>query len=149
MREERVTINILEWLDNCGWEIVCYDFPQSGTGRLLQPNPGVIAEKNKGGIIPDIVAVKGTIVCFFENKDRYYEADFDKLYELKSSGRYSQSISLLLSSYNITKIVYGIGIPDVPKHIKKSKTQLAKIDFLVSTDDNAKIDIHYDSEQVF
>ena len=38
MREERVTINILNWLESNGWKIICYDFPQSGTGVLLHPN---------------------------------------------------------------------------------------------------------------
>lgn len=40
MNEEKVTKCLLKWLIDNGWEIVCYDFPQSGTGRLLHPNKG-------------------------------------------------------------------------------------------------------------
>ena len=38
MREEHVTKATLKWLLANGWEIVCFDFPQSGTGRFLHPN---------------------------------------------------------------------------------------------------------------
>lgn len=38
MTEEQVTKAILQYLQNKGWHIVCFDFPQSGTGRVLHPN---------------------------------------------------------------------------------------------------------------
>ena len=50
MREEKVTKNILDWLEENGWTIICYDFPQSGTGVLLHLNNSNRTEKNKGGI---------------------------------------------------------------------------------------------------
>ncbi len=149
MREERVTINILNWLEENGWQIVCYDFPQSGTGILLHPNGDNRTEKNKGGIIPDIIAVKDNIALFFENKDRFYQPDFDKLFEIKTENNFSDSLNQLLSSFSISKIVYGIGIPEVKKHLEKSKTQLDKIDFLLTTNDNKNIEVHYDIEKVF
>lgn len=149
MREERVTINILNWLEENGWQIVCYDFPQSGTGILLHPNGDDRTEKNKGGIIPDIIAVKDTIALFFENKDRFYQPDFDKLFEIKAVNNFSNSLNQLLSGFSISKIVYGIGIPEENKHLEKSKTQLDKIDFLITTDDDKNIKIHYDNEKVF
>lgn len=148
MREERVTINILNWLEENGWQIVCYDFPQSGTGILLHPNGDNRTEKNKGGIIPDIIAVKDNIALFFENKDRFYQPDFDKLFEIKTENNFSDSLNQLLSGFSISKIVYGIGIPEVKKHIEKSKTQLDKIDFLISTNDNKNVEVHYDIEKV-
>lgn len=149
MREERVTINILNWLEENGWQIVCYDFPQSGTGILLHPNGDDRTEKNKGGIIPDIIAVKEDIALFFENKDRFYQPDFDKLFEIKTENNFSDSLNQLLSGFSISKIVYGIGIPEVKKHLEKSKTLLDKIDFLITTDDDKNIKIHYDNEKVF
>jgi Holliday junction resolvase len=149
MREERVTINILEWLENNGWQIVCYDFPQSGTGILLHPNEDNKTEKNKGGIIPDIIAVKGNVALFCENKDRFYEPDFDKLYEIKTENNYSDSLNRLLSTFKTTKIIYGIGIPAIEKHIMKSKMQLDKIDFLISTNEEKEVEVHYDIEKVF
>lgn len=149
MREERVTINILNWLEENGWQIVCYDFPQSGTGILLHPNGDDRTEKNKGGIIPDIIAVKEDIALFFENKDRFYQPDFDKLFEIKTENNFSDSLSQLLSGFGINKMVYGIGIPEEKKHLEKSKTQLDKIDFLITTDDNKNVKVHFDIEKVF
>ena len=149
MREERVTINILNWLEENGWQIVCYDFPQSGTGILLHPNGEDRTEKNKGGIIPDIIAVKEDIALFFENKDRFYQPDFDKLFEIKTENNFSDSLNQLLSGFSISKIVYGIGIPEEKKHLEKSKTQLDKIDFLITTDDNKNVKVHFDIEKVF
>ena len=63
MTEETVTKLLLEWLMNNGWEIICFDFPQSGTGRLLHPNGST--EKNKNAINPDIVAVRNGTCVFF------------------------------------------------------------------------------------
>lgn len=149
MREEKVTINIMNWLEENDWQIVCYDFPQSGTGVLLHPNGDNRTEKNKGGIIPDIIAVADNVALFFENKDRFYQPDFDKLFEIKTENNFSDSLNQLLSEFSVSKIVYGIGIPEEKKHIEKSKTQLDKIDFLITTDDNQNIKVHYDVEKVF
>ena len=149
MREERVTINILNWLEENCWQIVCYDFPRSGTGILLHPNGDDRTEKNKGGIIPDIIAVKEDIALFFENKDRFYQPDFDKLFEIKTENNFSDSLSQLLIGFSISKMVYGIGIPEEKKHLEKSKTQLNKIDFLITTDDNKNVKVHFDIEKVF
>ena len=38
MTEESVTKSILKWLMQNNWIIVCFDFPQSGTGHFLHPN---------------------------------------------------------------------------------------------------------------
>ena len=38
MTEEQVTKALLQHLTDNGWHIVCFDFPQSGTGRVLHPN---------------------------------------------------------------------------------------------------------------
>ena len=149
MREERVTINILNWLEENCWQIVCYDFPRSGTGILLHPNGDDRTEKNKGGIIPDIIAVKEDIALFFENMDRFYQPDFDKLFEIKTENNFSDSLSQLLRGFSISKMVYGIGIPEEKKHLEKSKTQLNKIDFLITTDDNKNVKVHFDIEKVF
>ena len=60
MTEEQVTKALLQYLTDNGWHIVCFDFPQSGTGRVLHPN-NADGEKNKDSIIPDIVAIKNNI----------------------------------------------------------------------------------------
>jgi hypothetical protein len=147
--EERVTLTIMEWLSINDWNIVTFDYPKSGTGHMLHPNSIDKTEKNKNGVIPDIIATKDSIALFFENKDRFYEPDFDKLNGIRNENNYSDSLNKLLSEFSISKIVYGIGMPEVKKHIEQSKTQLDKIDFLITTDDNKNIKVHYDIEKVF
>lgn len=149
MREENVTKNILQWLQNNNWKIICFDFPQSGTGVLLHLNNSNRTEKNKGGIIPDIIAVKNDIAVFFENKDRFYQPDFDKLFEIKTELNYSDSLGLLLSDHNISSILYGIGISDIKKEIEKCKQNIDKVDFLMSTNKKKEVTIHYDVNGVF
>lgn len=149
MREENVTKNILQWLQNNNWKIICFDFPQSGTGVLLHLNNSNRTEKNKGGIIPDIIAVKNDIAVFFENKDRFYQPDFDKLFEIKTELNYSDSLDLLLSDHNIRSILYGIGISDIKKEIEKCKLNIDKVDFLMSTNKKKEVTIHYDVNGVF
>lgn len=150
MKEERVTIHILNWLESNGWKIICYDFPQSGTGVLLHPNSEENrTTKNKGGIIPDIIAVKNNCALFFENKDRFYEPDFNKLFSLRTKQNYSNSLGELLNGHNIKVIYYGVAISDVEKEIKKSKLHLEKIQFLISTNEEKNITIHYDAEGIF
>ncbi len=149
MREEKVTKIILDWLEDNAWEIICYDFPQSGTGVLLHPNGSNRKEKNKGGIIPDIIAVKDNIAVFFENKDRFYEPDFDKLQEIKKESNYSDALDKLLTGFHIEAIYYGIAIPELKNAIDKSKLHLEKIDFLISTNEEEEILIHYDRNRIF
>ena len=106
MREEQVTKHILKWLMDSGWKIVCYDFPQSGTGRFLHPNGS--SSKNQDSINPDIVAVKNNTCVFFEDKDRFYYQDYQKLNLLITKNNYTEAISELLKEYEIKKFVYGI-----------------------------------------
>jgi len=149
MREEKVTKIMLDWLEYNAWKIICYDFPQSGTGVLLHPNGSNRKEKNKGGIIPDIIAVKDNVAVFFENKDRFYEPDFDKLQEIKKESNYSNALDKLLTGFHIEVIYYGIAIPELNNAIEKSKLHLEKIDFLVSINEKEKILIHYDKNRIF
>lgn len=149
MKEEKVTKNILDWLEDNGWNIICYDFPQSGTGVLLHLNNEKRTEKNKGGIIPDIIAIKSGNALFFENKDRFYEPDFDKLNEIRTKKKYSNSLDLLLDGFEVKNIYYGIGIPESEIELRKAKSHFQKIDFLISTNREKKVVIHYDINEIF
>jgi hypothetical protein len=149
MREENVTKNILIWLQSYGWNIVSYDFPQSGTGVLLHPNTDENrTAKNKGGIIPDILATRNSVAIFFENKDRFALSDFEKLKEIKTIGNFSNSLNTILSDFNVTSIYYGIGIPAIKKHIKKSMENIAELDFLISTLENGEVQIIFDKNEI-
>ena len=136
MTEERVTKAILKWLLDGGWEIVCFDFPQSGTGRLLHPNES--SEKNRNAINPDIVAVKNHVSVFFENKDRFYYPDYEKVNNLRINNDYSDAISDLLSNYSINTIFYGIGLP-VNKHKKRSMDSAHLVDFILGVNEDGTI----------
>jgi hypothetical protein len=139
MTEEQITKALLMWLNGKGWKILCFDFPQSGTGYNIHPNEEVRTTKNKGAIIPDIVAIKGTSVVFFENKDRFVLDDFIKTNELRRGSDYTDSIAKLLAGLNYTNIFYGVGLPLTPYNQKKSIQYTDKIDFAVFIDTDGSI----------
>ena len=140
MTEEEVTKAILKWLIENNWNIVCFDFPQSGTGRFLHPNYS--SSKNKDTINLDIVAVKNKKSVFFENKDRFYFPDYKKIYKLKTSNTYSNDIEELLKGYKIENKYYGIGIP-TNAHKKKSQSSINMVDFIVGVESNKETTVLY------
>lgn len=140
MTEEQVTKEILKWLMQGGWEIVCYDFPQSGTGVFLHPNGST--EKNKDTINPDIVAVKNNKCVFFENKSYFYFPDFEKVNTLRSTSDYSDAINDLLKKYTVDSINYGIGYPS-SVHKKKAQESVHMTDFIVGVSNDRKIEMLY------
>ena len=147
MTEEEVTKAILKWLIENNWQIVCFDFPQSGTGRLLHPNNS--SSKNKDAINPDIIAVKNNKSIFFENKDRFYFPDYEKIYTLKTSNEYSNAIEELLKEYDIENIFYGIGIPQ-NAHQKKSQSNTNMVDFIIGVKSNKEIKVlHQNNIEIF
>ncbi len=150
MKESKVTINILNWLENNGWKIISYDFPQSGTGILLHPNSEENKHsKNKGGIIPDILATRNGIAVFLENKDRFVLSDFEKIKEIKCLGNYSNGLTTVLANYNINSIYYGIGIPAVDKYIDKSLENKDDIDIIICTNENGEVQVIHDIMEIF
>jgi hypothetical protein len=146
MTEEQVTKSLLQYLTDNGWHIVCFDFPQSGTGTVLHPN-NAGGEKNKDTIIPDIVAVKNNIALFFENKDRFYLPDYKKINELIENNQFTHAIDNLLSHYIIKNIYYGIGLP-TEKHKQKSKESVNLVDFIVGVKEEKQIEILYNPKGI-
>lgn len=147
MTEEKVTKTILSYLQNNLWDIVTFDFPQSGTGKMLHPS-GSSSEKNKGGIIPDIVAVKDGLCVFFENKDRYYYPDFIKINDLIVNDTYKESIWELIGSFNVHTIRYGIGLPTA-KYTKNADKNKELTDFIIGVNDDYTIKAIYDKWGIF
>lgn len=146
MTEETVTKTILNWLIQRGWDIVCFDFPQSGTGHLLHPN-NAGSEKNKGSINPDIVTVKGEVCLFFENKNRFYYLDYEKQHSLINGNDYSIAIKNLLSPYSVTEIYYGIGSPII-KNSKKFLKSAQLVDFIIGVDETERISVLYNPNTI-
>ena len=129
MTEEQVTKAILTSLIECGWVIIAYDFPQSGSGKMLRPNDN-ISEKNKGGLIPDVVAVKNGVCLFFENKDRVVISDFQKVSSLIHDNQYTDDISTLLAGHSVIKMFYGVGFP-FDKWNKSADANISLVDFII------------------
>jgi Holliday junction resolvase len=150
MREEKVTLTIIAWLKSNGWQIVCFDFPQSGTGKVLHPNADIReSTKNKGSIIPDIIAVKDKIAVLFENKDRFVLSDFEKINELRTQNNFSNSLSTLLKNHEIENIFYGIGLPFQNSYLSKVIENQELTDFIVFIDETNQIQTGYDTKDVF
>lgn len=147
--EEQATKAILDWLENNNWEIICFDFPQSGTGISLHPNNELRTTKNKGAFIPDIVAIKNGIVVFFENKDRFVLDDFVKVQDLRQNNDYSNSIEKLLANFKFTKIFYGVGLVHSANTEQKTNENLDKIDFAILYHENKTIKIQFDPNEIF
>lgn len=141
--EEQVTKTILDWLEARNWKIICFDFPQSGTGVSLHPNERLKNTKNKGAFIPDIVAIKNGIVIFFENKDRFVLDDFVKVQNLKNNNDYSNSIQRLLAEFEYSEILYGVGLAYSNTAEKRINIHLDKIDFVVFYLSNGVIEPHF------
>ena len=147
--EEQLTKAILEWLIANNWEIICYDFPQSGTGLSIHPNEELRTTKNKGAIIPDIVAIKNGTVIFFENKDRFVLDDFIKVQDLRDNNDYSNSIQRLLAEFKYSKILYGVGLVHSENAELKTKLHLDKVDFAIFYHGDKTIKIQFDPNKLF
>jgi hypothetical protein len=140
VREEKITLSIVKWLKAAGWEIICIDFPQSGTGTVVHPNADIrLSTKNLGGIIPDILAVKGDDSIYFENKDRFYYDDFEKLRNIKESNMYSEGLLKLIVPRSLDKMIYAIGGPDIDSFTKRSMEYEHMVDMLVVVKENGEI----------
>lgn len=134
MTEEQVTKHILRHLIDCGWEIICYDFPHSGMGYQLHPDNA--SSKTEGTIIPDIVAVKDTTAVIFENKDHFERADFIKLNSLRSTTAYTQAWKRLFGGKKITQMKFCIGLPDTPQNQTKARQLQALVDHIFFVNNN-------------
>lgn len=147
--EEQATIAFIDWLESNCWEIICFDFPQSGTGVSLHPNEALRTTKNKGAFIPDIVAIKSGTVIFFENKDRFVIDDFIKVQDLRNNNDYTNSIQRLLAEFEYSEILYGVGLVHSNVAEQKTTDHLDKIDFAIFYHGNKKIEIQHDPKKIF
>lgn len=149
MTEEFVTLSILKFLKGNGWEIVCFDFPQSGTGLQIRPSADFLNKKGEtpGVIIPDILAVRGTTAIYMENKDRFVLSDFRKLEFIKSSGAYAEGFTKALHPHKAEAMIYGAGLPAVAKEIARAVLQ--PHDFLFAVHENGGVQVVDGPDSVF
>jgi hypothetical protein len=147
MTEEKLTKIVLDWLEANHWEIICYDFPQSGTGVLLHSNQS--NDKNKGGFIPDIVAIKNKNVVVFENKNRFVLEDYEKIDFLRNTDSYTNAFEKLLNTYSYQTIYYGIAIPLTKSNLLKDKINHYLVDFTIMVDNDNIAQIIFDTQNLF
>ena len=121
--EEFITKNILRNLIESGWNVVCFDFPQSGTGICLHPNDSI--DKTIGIWIPDVVAVRDGVCKIYENKSYLSASDINKIKKIKNSNNYSLALEKILLNHKVKVVKYGIGLP-----MKFENSILAEIDYL-------------------
>jgi hypothetical protein len=142
MTEEKLTVAILKWLENQGWQIISFDFPQSGTGIVLHPNQdNRLNTKNKRAIIPDIIAHRKGVSVFFENKDRFVLSDLQKVYQFKTIGIYHEAIAEILKPYPTEHIYFGIGLPKMDRLEKKLNPYEDLVDFILLVNKDSEIEI--------
>lgn len=145
MREEEVTKNILRFLIDRKWQIVCYDFPQSGTGKSLHPNGAT--SKNEGVIIPDVVAVRAGIALYLENKDHYYYPDYQKVQSVIRGNKYSDDFAKLLAGFNVAKMIAGIGLP-TSKYVGDAVANSLMVDVVLGVDEDGSVRTLYAQDGV-
>jgi len=129
MKEEQITKSILKYLVTLGWTVISYDFPQSGTGTIIQPTHRDKRTKNKGAIIPDIIAIRSQKVVIFENKDHFVFSDFQKIDSLRTDNVYLESFTKVLKAYTYEGLYYGVGLPDSDKAKLNTEKNKFMIDF--------------------
>lgn len=139
MREEQVTKSILNWLITNSWKVIAFDFPHSGTGIMLQPNNRAGDSKNKGSVIPDIIAFRTDSVIFFENKDRFVLSDINKINDIKLTDKYSDAIDKILKGYPYRHMYFGIGLPYSKVNVDKVNANISVIDFAVLVEQDSSI----------
>ena len=139
MTEENVTKAILSYLIGRGWEIVAFDFPQSGTGRSLHPSDS--ASKNAGVLIPDVVAKKGGVSIYMENKDRYFPEDFIKVNSVFQTRMYAESFLRVLG-VNQDTMFGGIGMPESCCDLIVEDVK-GLVDFVLRVSDEGIVDVDY------
>ena len=93
-------------------------------------------------INPDIVAVKNNTCVFFEDKDRFYYPDYQKVNLLITENNYTDAISELLKGYDTKRIVYGIGFPTTV-YSDKAKEANVLVDFVIGVDEDGTINKLY------
>jgi hypothetical protein len=150
MREEFVTISIINHLKLLNFCIVSFDYPQSGTGKILLPNDRGYKSKNEGGIIPDIVCIKGGNLLIFENKVNFFKPDIDALLTLTKSGKYTKALHQITLTNQINDApCVGVGLRDTGRNRTACKKYEGVIDFAIFVNESGEISIGFDRRDLF
>jgi len=120
LSEEKVTRELIRFHQREGWNVVSFDLPETGAGERIPPNNRQTGTKQRGSIVPDIVAVNGEILRLVESKPKFDMNDVRKL-ELVLNGEYSQGIERKFGHLEWESVEVSIGLP-----IAENSTTLEK-----------------------
>ena len=84
---------------------------------------------------------------FFENKDRFYYPDFEKVNDLIVNNDYTNDIVRLLAGRTVDVFFFGIGLP-TSKHSKGSKDAAHLVDFIVGVEESNAVSILYNPKMI-
>jgi hypothetical protein len=150
--ESIVTIAIIEWLEHSGWDILAFDYPQSGSGVLLKSRDDWEdrdASSKGSGVIPDIIGIKDTQIIVFENKVDFRLSDFEKIASMRTSRAYEESILKLATPSTGLIILYGVGLSATKRTLSKSLNFSHLVDFVVVVDKDRHINVLFDHHRVY
>lgn len=133
MTEPEITNCIVNYLRGLGWTIHAVDMPQMGGGVLLRPNGS--RQKNKGSLIPDLIASRGAKLLIVESKSYFEPKDIEKLV-LLASPEYSASLSELMTKTSTTELITAIAGPATDSLVSRRAEITSLVDhfFEVSQD---------------
>lgn len=147
MREEEITKRIVNILDKRGWEILAFDYPQSGTGIMLKDSRNS-KEKNKNCINPDILAIKNNVLLVMENKFNFSLKDIMKL-NLMKDGIFNHDLDRHFPKLKYKRMCVGVGLYNNKKNITKVENCKSDIDFCILIDENSSNILFYIDELFF
>ena len=132
MTEEFVTLSAMRWLEDTGWEIIAYEYPQSGTGVLIRPDDAV--DRTKEAVTPDILAYDRAhgAGLYFENKVAFSLADFRKIQMLRTATRYRRALSRLFPYGLPSRMGYGVAFLDLAANLGRARKYLQMVDFIIA-----------------
>lgn len=138
MEEERITDRIVDFLEELGWTVLSFDYPETGLGVTLHPDDREPGTKNAGMIVPDVIAIQGNTLMIMENKPYFDESDADKLNKVRG-GNYSDSLNQKFPSEDWEKVRVGLGVPS-GRSIEKAQSCESKVDFLIAVSEDGGVE---------
>lgn len=138
MNEEFVTDNLIDYLRERGWDILSFDYPESGTGVVLHLNSKENHSKNQNSIIPDIIANKEEKLLVMENKTYYSRKDLDKLNKVKDGGL-EDSLKRNFPKTNWETVITGVGCPKSMDDLERLKD--SNLDYVAEVDQEGNSEI--------
>lgn len=129
MKEEAITLAVVNFLKSKGFVIIAFDYPGSGSGLRLSPEER--GSKNNG-MIPDIIACCGAILIIIESKPTFVLDDVNKLQPLRDGTDYFKALQRLMQLSNTHVILYGVCFEHNDRQNAKANNYKDKLDFVLT-----------------